>query len=138
VIDGERRVGRIFRSNSAPTDRPWMWTITGAVVVPRLPSHGLCATLDEAKAALPRHGANGYGSEAGPRIKLDASVIARAIVSHSIIGQLLHDRVADFVVDDQTGTLAMLALNSAWARGAAQASTVRRPMPVASKATAST
>jgi len=31
-------------------DYPWMWTITGAVVAPRLPSHGFCASLDEAKA----------------------------------------------------------------------------------------
>jgi hypothetical protein len=29
-----------------------MWTITGAVVVPRLPSHGFTETLDEAKAAF--------------------------------------------------------------------------------------
>jgi hypothetical protein len=29
VLDGERAIGRIFRSSSAPTDRPWMWTITG-------------------------------------------------------------------------------------------------------------
>jgi hypothetical protein len=49
VLSGERVIGRIFRSASAPTDRPWMWTITGAVVAPRLPSHGFCATLDEAK-----------------------------------------------------------------------------------------
>jgi hypothetical protein len=49
VLDGERAIGRIFRSSSAPTNRPWMWTITGAVVAPRLPSHGFCSTLDEAK-----------------------------------------------------------------------------------------
>jgi hypothetical protein len=48
VLDGERVIGRIFRSSTAPQDRPWMWTITGAVVAPRLPSHGL--TLDDAKA----------------------------------------------------------------------------------------
>jgi hypothetical protein len=52
VFDGERRVGRIFRSSSAPQDRPWMWTITGAVVAPRLPSHGFAATMDEAKTAF--------------------------------------------------------------------------------------
>jgi hypothetical protein len=49
VIDGERGIGRIFRSPSAPQDQPWMWTITGAVVSPCLPSHGFCTTLDEAK-----------------------------------------------------------------------------------------
>jgi hypothetical protein len=27
-----------------------MWTITGAVVAPHFPSHGNCATQDEAKA----------------------------------------------------------------------------------------
>jgi hypothetical protein len=52
VIDDTRAIGRIFRSSSAPTDRPWMWTITGAVVAPRLPSHGFAATLDDAKAAF--------------------------------------------------------------------------------------
>jgi hypothetical protein len=29
VLSGDRAIGRIFRSNSAPPDRPWMWTITG-------------------------------------------------------------------------------------------------------------
>jgi hypothetical protein len=52
VWDNTRAIGRIFRSSSAPTDRPWMWTITGAVVAPRLPSHGYTATLDEAKMAF--------------------------------------------------------------------------------------
>jgi hypothetical protein len=66
VLDGERRVGRIFRSSSAPTDRPWMWTITGAVVAPRLPSHRFCATLDDAKAAFAAHGANWCGSSEAP------------------------------------------------------------------------
>jgi hypothetical protein len=36
VLDDTRAIGRIFRSNSAPTDRPWMWTITGAAISPTL------------------------------------------------------------------------------------------------------
>jgi hypothetical protein len=52
ALTGTRAIGRIFRSSSAPQDRPWMWTITGAVVAPRLSSHGFCATLDDAKAAF--------------------------------------------------------------------------------------
>jgi hypothetical protein len=52
VLSGESRVGRIFRSASAPQDRPWMWTITAAVVAPLVPSHGFAATLDEAKTAF--------------------------------------------------------------------------------------
>jgi hypothetical protein len=52
VLSEGRAVGRIFRSSSAPQDRPWMWTITGAVVAPRLPSHGFTATREEAQAAF--------------------------------------------------------------------------------------
>jgi hypothetical protein len=60
VLSEGRAIGRIFRSASAPQDRPWMWTITGAVVSPRLPSHGFAETLDEAqRPPLPRRGANG-------------------------------------------------------------------------------
>jgi hypothetical protein len=43
VMSGDRAIGRIFRSNSAPPDSPWMWTITGAVVMPRAPSTRLRA-----------------------------------------------------------------------------------------------
>jgi hypothetical protein len=46
-----RDIGRIFKaSGGVPEDRPWQRTITGAVIAPRLPSHGFCATLYEAKA----------------------------------------------------------------------------------------
>jgi hypothetical protein len=52
VIDSQRRdIGRIFKATGGvPDDRPWKWTITGAVVMPRLPSRGFCASLEEAKA----------------------------------------------------------------------------------------
>jgi hypothetical protein len=50
VIQDGRDIGRIFKPRAGvPPDHPWMWTITGAVA-PRLPSHGFCASLDEAKA----------------------------------------------------------------------------------------
>jgi hypothetical protein len=29
LLCGERAIGRIFRSSSAPQDRPWIWTIRG-------------------------------------------------------------------------------------------------------------
>ena len=46
-----RDIGRISKPRAGvPDDQPWMWTITGAVVMPALPSHGYCASLDEAKA----------------------------------------------------------------------------------------
>jgi hypothetical protein len=52
VIDAEGRdISRIFMAGGRrPPDQPWMWAITGAVVAPRLPSHGFCATREEAKA----------------------------------------------------------------------------------------
>jgi hypothetical protein len=50
VFAGDRDIGRIFQPRAGvPEDFPWMWTITGAVVAPRLSSHGFCASLDEAK-----------------------------------------------------------------------------------------
>jgi hypothetical protein len=52
VLSGERVIGRIFRSATAPQDRPWMWTITGAIVAPRRPSHGFAGMLDDAKTAF--------------------------------------------------------------------------------------
>jgi len=52
VIDSQaREVGRISKPRAGvPPDHPWEWAITGAVVMPHLPSHGFCATLDETKA----------------------------------------------------------------------------------------
>jgi len=46
VIDGHgRHIGRISKPRAGvPADHPWEWAITGAVVMPRLPSHGFCAT----------------------------------------------------------------------------------------------
>jgi hypothetical protein len=54
VIDSHGRdIGRIFKPRAGiPEDRPWMWTITGAIVAPALPSHGFAVTLDVAKAAF--------------------------------------------------------------------------------------
>jgi hypothetical protein len=51
VIDAQGRdIGRIFKPRAgAPDDRPWQWSIMGAVVMPRLQSHGFAASL-EAKA----------------------------------------------------------------------------------------
>jgi hypothetical protein len=50
VIYEGRDIGRIFNArHGVPPDRPWMWTITGALVKP-LPSYGFCASLEEAKA----------------------------------------------------------------------------------------
>jgi hypothetical protein len=47
VIQDGRDIGRIFKpSTGIPPDHRWMWTITGAIV---RPSHGFCATLEEAK-----------------------------------------------------------------------------------------
>jgi hypothetical protein len=51
VFQDGRDIGCIFKPRAgAPEGLPWMWTITGAVVMPHLLSHGHCASLDEAKA----------------------------------------------------------------------------------------
>jgi hypothetical protein len=52
VIDAHGRdIGRIFEARAGvPPEYPWMWTITGAVVMPDLPSSGFCATRRQAKA----------------------------------------------------------------------------------------
>jgi hypothetical protein len=55
VIHDGRDIGRIFMPRAeVPADYPWMWTITGAVVMPHFPSHGFCASLEEAKAKFCR------------------------------------------------------------------------------------
>ena len=51
VIHNGRDIGRIFKPGAGISpDNRWMLTITGALDVPRLPSHGFCASLNEAKA----------------------------------------------------------------------------------------
>jgi len=53
VMNNGRAIGRIYRPYAGvPRDRPWEWTITGAVVAPALPNYGFTATRDEAKAAF--------------------------------------------------------------------------------------
>jgi len=54
VIDSRGRdIGRISKPRAGvPPDHPWEWAITGAVVMPHLPSHGFCARLDEARGVL--------------------------------------------------------------------------------------
>ena len=48
VVYNGRDIGRIFKAGAGvPPDRPWMWAVTWAIVKP---SHGFCATKDEAKA----------------------------------------------------------------------------------------
>jgi hypothetical protein len=47
VIDSQGRdIGRIVKESGCV----WAWAITGAVVMPHLPSHGNCVTREEAKA----------------------------------------------------------------------------------------
>jgi hypothetical protein len=51
MIQDGRDIGRIIKRRAGvPPDRPWTWAITGAVVMPHLPSDGLCASLEETKA----------------------------------------------------------------------------------------
>jgi hypothetical protein len=52
VMSESKVIGRIFRSATAPADRPWMWTVTGAIVASAVRNHGFAATLDDAKAAF--------------------------------------------------------------------------------------
>ena len=52
VASGDQVIGRIFRARVIPPYRQWMWTITGSVTLPELPSGGFCASLDEAKTKL--------------------------------------------------------------------------------------
>jgi hypothetical protein len=56
VIDAHGRgIGRIFKARAGvPEGFPWMWTITGAVVASHLPSHGFCATREEAQGEVCR------------------------------------------------------------------------------------
>jgi hypothetical protein len=40
VLDGERVVAESSAHQQRATGSTWIWTITGAVIAPRLPSHG--------------------------------------------------------------------------------------------------
>jgi hypothetical protein len=55
VMSGDRIVGRTFKSTNAPQDRPWMWVITGELIVLALASNGFAPTLQEAKTAFAEH-----------------------------------------------------------------------------------
>ena len=59
-IIGKYRGGEPQDDAGVPPEQPWMWTIIGAVVMPRLPSHGFCASLEEAKAKLAEMCARGW------------------------------------------------------------------------------
>jgi hypothetical protein len=56
VLSGDKVVGRIFRPyGRAPTDRPWFWTIAGAIVAPAVPHHGFARSRDDAWDAFAKH-----------------------------------------------------------------------------------
>lgn len=56
VVCEEELIGRIFRPRlNVPEDRPWMWTMAGAVLSEFVCSHGFEATRDEARAAIAEH-----------------------------------------------------------------------------------
>jgi hypothetical protein len=51
-----RVIGRIFKANAGvPPDHPWMWSITGAVVMRAVRSHGFAPSKAEAKTAFAEH-----------------------------------------------------------------------------------
>ena len=50
VLDGDRSIGRIFLSPTAPPDRNWMWTITARDYPPTIHSRGYSATREQAMA----------------------------------------------------------------------------------------
>jgi len=73
-------IGRIFKPRAGvPPDHPWMWTITGAMLMPALPSHGFCATLDEAKARLARTRRGMLGAQVALGQDLVIAIIQREI-----------------------------------------------------------
>jgi hypothetical protein len=52
VLKDDRVVGRIFKANAAPIERPWMWTLAFDYREDRTPTHGYEATRVAAMAAF--------------------------------------------------------------------------------------
>jgi hypothetical protein len=45
-------VGRIFKANTSPVEKPWMWTVSYGDHEDRTPTHGYEATREAAMAAF--------------------------------------------------------------------------------------
>jgi hypothetical protein len=50
LADGDV-VGRIFKANAAPSERPWVWTLAFGHHEDRTPTHGYAETREAALAA---------------------------------------------------------------------------------------
>jgi hypothetical protein len=52
VLADEVVVGRIFKANTAPVGKPWMWTLLYGYHHDRSPTHGYAGTREAAITAL--------------------------------------------------------------------------------------